>query len=78
MPGKFWPKVRREIWARAQSLFQCEQARTLKDDFTGITAEPNELKEAGYYDTAKLMVLRDVNREKKGLPPLEENEHADY
>jgi len=78
MPGKFWPKVRREIWVRAQSLFQCEQARTLKEDFTGITAEPSELKEGGYYYTAKVMVLRDINRDKKGLPPLEENENADH
>ena len=72
MPGKFWPKVRRRIWAKAQDLFQRQEARTMEDDFKGITAEKKELREAGYYFEAKLLVLREVNLEKKGLTPEEE------
>jgi len=76
--GKFWPQVRREIWAKAQALFQEQKARTLKEDFTGLTAERKELKEGGFYYTAKLLVLRDVNRDKKKLPlSEEETEDAD-
>lgn len=48
----------------------------MDDDFKGLTAEQKELAEGGYFDTAKVLVLREINREKKGLPP-EEEEHAD-
>jgi len=44
----------------------------MRDDFTGITAERRELRESGYYATAKILVLIEVNRDKKGLPPSEE------
>ena len=70
--GKFWPKVRRQIWEKAQELFQMDEARTMGDDFKGITAERRELRESGYYATAKTLVLIEVNREKKGLLPEEE------
>lgn len=76
MPGKFWPKVRQRIWEKAQDVFQGHDARTMEDDFKGITAERTELREAGFYYEAKVLVLREVNREKKGLPPEEERENG--
>jgi len=48
----------------------------MDDDFKGVTAKQKELAEGGYFDTAKVLVLREINREKKGLP-LEEEEYAD-
>jgi len=70
--GKFWPKVRAMIWDRAQQLFQDKECKTMGADFKGITAEQKELREAGYFQEAKVLVLRDLHREKKGLPPEEE------
>jgi hypothetical protein len=72
--GKFWPLVRALIWEKAQQLYQMEQAKTMGHDFKGITAERRELREGGYFYTAKLIVLRDLWREKKGLPKTEEEE----
>ena len=43
----------------------------MSEDFTGITAERYELVAGGYYYLAKLIVLRRLWREKKGLPPEE-------
>ena len=65
--GKFWPWVRPMIWEKAQELYQMEQAKTMGKDFKGITAERKELREGGYFYTAKLIVLRNLWREKKGL-----------
>jgi hypothetical protein len=73
-PGKFWPKIRAMIWQKAQELYQMEQAKTMREDFKGITAERKELREGGYFHTAKLIVLRNLWREKKGLPTMEEEE----
>ena len=73
-PGKFWPWVRPMIWEKAQELYQMEQAKTMGADFKGITAEWKELREGGYFYTAKLIVLRNLWREKKGLPCIEEEE----
>lgn len=73
-PGKFWPKVRAMILEKAQQLFQEEQARTMSDDFKGVTATRKELREAGYFYQAKIIVLRNLHREKKGLPTVEEEE----
>jgi hypothetical protein len=70
--GKFWPFVRPLIWEKAQELFQEEEARTMGDDFKGIRAERHELREAGYFHTAKLIVLRDLWLQKKGLPTTDE------
>ena len=44
----------------------------MKGDFSGITAEKHELREGGYFYQAKLIVLRQLWREKKGLPSEEE------
>jgi len=65
-PG-FWPWVRPMIWEKAQELYQMEQAKTMGADFKGITAERKELREGGYFYQAKLIVLRNLWREKKGL-----------
>jgi len=65
--GKFWPKVRPMIWEKAQQLYQEEQAKTMSDDFKGITATRKELRENGYFHTAKLIVLRNLYLQKKEI-----------
>ena len=70
--GKFWPTVRAMIWEKAQQLFQEEQAKTMGPDFKGVIAERSELREGGYFYQAKLIVLRNLWQEKKGLPAIEE------
>lgn len=72
--GKFWPRVRAMIWDKAQQLFQEEQARGVSDDFKGITATKAELREGGFFYQAKLIVLRNLWLEKKGLPITEDEE----
>ena len=49
-----------------------EQVKGMGENFKGITATRKELREGGYFHTAKLIVLRNLWREKKGLPSLEE------
>jgi hypothetical protein len=44
------------------------------EDFKGLTATRKELREGGYFYMAKLIVLRNLWREKKGLPSIEEEE----
>jgi hypothetical protein len=70
--GKFWPHVRALIWEKAQELYQMENAKTMKDDFKGTTATRKELREGGYFQTAKLIILRELWLQKKGLPSIEE------
>jgi len=70
--GKFWPHVRPLIWEKAQQLFQEEQAKTMGVDFKGLTATRKELREGGYFYAAKLIVLRELWRQKKRLPVCEE------
>ena len=72
--GKFWPYVRPLIWEKAQQLFQEEQAKTMGMDFKGIKATRRELREGGYFYQAKLIVLRNLWLQKKGLPTVEEEE----
>jgi hypothetical protein len=72
--GKFWPPVRTMIWEKAQQLFQETQARAMGPDFKGITATHKELREAGYFYQAKLIVLRDLWLQSKGLLTTEEEE----
>ena len=74
--GKFWPPVRAMIWQKAQELYQMDQARGMKDDFAGNTAERHELYEGGYFYQAKLIVLRDLWLQKKGLPSMEEQQYG--
>jgi len=76
--GKFWPQVRTQIYEKAQQLFQEQQARTMKQDFKGLTATKRELREAGYVYTAKLIVHRNLWRQNKGTLTVEEEaEDAD-
>jgi len=70
--GKFWPYVRPLIWEKAQQLYQEEQARTMGTDFKGITATKRELREGRYFHRAKIIVLNNLYRQKKGLPTVEE------
>jgi hypothetical protein len=69
--GKFWPHVRALIWEKAEELFMQDQARTM-DCY--IKPERCELREGGYFYQAKLIVLRNLWRERKGLPSVEEEE----
>jgi hypothetical protein len=62
------------IWEKAQELYQMEQAKTMGEDFKGITATRRELREGGYFYMAKLIVLRNLWLEKKGLASVEEEE----
>jgi hypothetical protein len=75
--GKFWPVVRELIMDKAQELYQMDQARAMDGDFKGVTAERSELKEGGYLHEAKLIVLRNLWLEKKGLPGIEMEEMMD-
>ncbi|MGB9854375.1 MAG: hypothetical protein ACPLRY_06185 [Candidatus Bathyarchaeales archaeon] len=70
--GKFWPQIRALIWEKAQELYQMENAKTMQEDFKGLTATRKELRESGYFQTAKLIILRNLRLQKKGLPTTEE------
>ncbi len=64
--GKFWPQVRGLIWEKAQELYQQDESRGMSSDFTGTTATKKELREGGYYQQAKLIVLRELLLQRKG------------
>jgi len=71
--GKFWPYIRPLIWQKAQELYQMENAKTMHTDYKGLTATKKELREGGYFHTAKLIILREIWQQKKRLPtPAEE------
>ena len=53
--GKFWPQVRAQIWEKAEGLFMQEQMRKMDCD---IKPERSELLEGGYFERAKIIVLR--------------------
>ncbi|MBT0160865.1 MAG: hypothetical protein ACQXXG_09740 [Candidatus Bathyarchaeia archaeon] len=63
--GKFWSTVRPLIWEKAQQLYQEDQAKTMGADYKGITATHKELREAGYFHTAKLIILRNLYLQNK-------------
>lgn len=67
--GKFWPQVRVLIWEKAQELYQQDEARGISNDFTGTTATKKELREGGYYQQAKIIVLRELLLQRKGSSP---------
>ena len=50
-----WRKVRAQIWVKAEQLFMMEQMRTMDCD---VTPERSELREGGYFERAKIIVLR--------------------
>ena len=51
-----------------------ENAKTMHTDFKGTTATKKELREGGYFHTAKLIILREIWLQKKGSLPTEEEE----
>ncbi|RLI40072.1 hypothetical protein DRO59_10120 [Candidatus Bathyarchaeota archaeon] len=59
-----------------QLLQFLQQAKTMGSYFKGITATRKELREGGYFHTAKLIVLRNLWREKKGLLSIEEGTYT--
>jgi hypothetical protein len=61
------------IWEKAQQLYQEEQARTMGTDYKGITATHKELREAGYFHTAKLITLRNLYHQNKNPSALTKN-----
>ena len=60
--GKFWPHVRALIWQKAEELFMQEQTRTMN---CYTRPERCELREGGYFHTAKLIILRELYEGKK-------------
>ncbi len=54
--GKFWPHARELIWQKAEELFMQDQAQM--DCY--IRPERSELREGGYFHTAKLIVLQEL------------------
>ena len=52
-----WSKVRAQIWVKAEQLFMMDQMQTWD---CSVTPERCELREGGYFDRAKLIVLREV------------------
>jgi hypothetical protein len=42
-----------------------ENAKTMQIDFKGLTATRKELREGGYFQTAKLIILREIWLQKK-------------
>ena len=54
-----WSKIRARIWVKAEELFMQEQVRTMDCD---IKPERNELREGGYYERAKTLILREVSQ----------------
>jgi hypothetical protein len=57
-----WRQVRARIWVKAEELFMAEQIQAFDCD---ITPERCELREGGYFDRAKLIVLGEVYLEGK-------------
>jgi len=53
-----WSKIRARIWVKAEELFMQEQLRTMDCD---IKPERTELREGGYFDRAKTLILREVS-----------------
>lgn len=58
--GKFWPAIRAMIWEEAESLHAADFHKSHEENITQPTH--GELREGGYFYTAKLKVLRDVHR----------------
>jgi hypothetical protein len=55
--GKFWPAVRERIWLKAEELYMWEHPEAC---LRGLRPERHELREAGYFERAKRIVLREL------------------
>ena len=58
--GKFWPWVRELIYQEAESLHAADFHKSHQENITLPTHK--ELREGGYFYTAKLIVLRNIHR----------------
>jgi hypothetical protein len=63
-PGKFWPWVRELIWEKAYELHAKDFYDSHEENITQPTRQ--ELREDGYFHQAKLLVLRQINRQNRG------------
>lgn len=75
-PGKFWPAVRARIWEKAEELFTKDFYDSHKANITPPTRA--ELREEGYFYAAKCLVLRDINRTKRGAGRQDRQDDADF
>ena len=64
MVGKFWPRVRELIWVKAEELHAADFHKSHEENITPPTKQ--ELREGGYFYSAKLIVLRQVHRGELG------------
>jgi len=55
--GSFWPAVREQIWRKAEELYMWEHPEAC---LRGLRPERSELREAGYFERAKRIVLREL------------------
>jgi len=59
-PGKFWPWIRELILEKVKKLHAADYYEGHEENVTPPTRK--ELREDGYFYTAKLIVPREVNR----------------
>jgi len=57
-PGKFWPSVREQIWRKAEELYMWEHPEAC---LRGLNPERSELRQAGYFERAKILVLKELS-----------------
>lgn len=57
--GSFWPQVRQRMYEKAVELYMYDHPETEN------RPEPEELQEAGYMHTAKVLVLREISLENR-------------
>ncbi len=61
--GAFWPAVRQRMYEKAVKLYMCDHPETQNKP------ELDELREAGYLHTAKVLVLREIRLESQPKKP---------
>lgn len=59
LKGVFWPEVRQRMYEKAVELYMHDHPETQN------RPEIEELQEAGYMHTAKVLVLREIRLENK-------------
>jgi len=59
LKGSFWPEVRQRMYEKALELYMYDHPETQNKP------EIEELQEAGYMHTAKVLVLREIRLENK-------------
>lgn len=60
LTGKFWPAVRARIWEKAEELHAKDFYDGHEENITRPTRR--ELREGGYFHTAKCIILREINK----------------